>query len=444
MKTRISKFNTMAMKNITLLLIASFYSAYAFGQTTPEVDKKISSEVEQVAKKMEIAEAFTVIDQIDKQTIENLITLTEIPAPPFMEGERAVVFKMMLEKAGADSVWIDPVGNVIALKEGIVGNRTIVLDAHLDTVFPEGTDVTVKYKGDTLYAPGIGDDTRGLSMVVAILHAMEATHIETEAHILFVGTVGEEGLGDLRGVKYLFNESGIKIDSWISIDGGKIGRVNTTALGSNRYKAVFRGMGGHSWGAFGLGNPHHAMGMAINYFTKDASEFVATGEKTSFNIGRIGGGTSVNSIPFESWMEVDMRSKDPARLAQIDEIFQKAMNRALNDYNATDITEQVTLELVPVGNRPTGSADAETPLIQRALAASIYFNSDPRLTTGSTNANIPIARGIPAITIGRGGDGSGGHSLNEWWLNNNGAEAIKLALLITVSEAGLSKKIKKN
>lgn len=431
------------MKNFTVLLIASFFTTYTFSQTTPEVNKKISSEVAHVAKKMEIAEAFSVIDQIDQQTIENLITLTEIPAPPFMEGERAVVFKAMLEKAGADSVWIDPAGNVIGLKEGLTGERTIVLDAHLDTVFPEGTDVTVKHQGDTLYAPGIGDDTRGLSMVIAILQAMEATHIETDAHILFVGTVGEEGLGDLRGVKYLFNESGIKIDSWISIDGGKIGRVNTTALGSIRYKAVFRGKGGHSWGAFGLGNPHHAMGMAINYFTKDASEFVATGEKTSFNVGRIGGGTSVNSIPFESWMEVDMRTKDPARLAQIDKIFQKAMNRALNDYNVTDISEPVTLELVPIGNRPTGSADPVTPLIQRALAASIYFNAEPRLTTGSTNANIPIAKGIPGITIGRGGDGSGAHSLNEWWLNNNGAEAIKLALLITVSEAGLSKKIKR-
>lgn len=431
------------MKITTLLLIASFFATVTFAQTTPEINKKITSEVSQVAKKMELAEAFSVIDQIDQQTMENLITLTEIPAPPFMEGERASAFKSMLEKAGADSVWIDAVGNVIALREGKVGERTIVLDAHLDTVFPEGTDVTVKHKGDTLYAPGIGDDTRGLSMVVAILHAMEATNIETDAHILFVGTVGEEGLGDLRGVKYLFNESGIKIDSWISIDGGSIGRVNTTALGSIRYKAIFHGKGGHSWGAFGLGNPHHAMGMAINYFTKDASEFVTEGEKTSFNVGRIGGGTSVNSIPFESWMEVDMRSKDPEQLAKIDKVFQDAMNRALNDYNATNITVPVSLELVPIGNRPTGTSDPQTPLIQRALAASIYFDAKPRLTTGSTNANIPIARGIPGITIGRGGKGSGGHSLNEWWLNDNGAEAIKLALLITVSEAGLTKKIKK-
>lgn len=436
-------FKTRSMKKITIILLASLVITNTFAQTTPEINKKITSEVKQVARKMELAAAFKEIDELDNQTIKNLITLTEIPAPPFMEGERALVFKKMLEQAGADSVWIDPVGNVIALRKGNVGNRTIVLDAHLDTVFPEGTDVTVKHRGDTLYAPGIGDDTRGLSMVVTILQAMAATHVETDAHILFIGTVGEEGLGDLRGVKYLFNESGIKIDSWISIDGGRIGRVNNTALGSVRYKAIFKGKGGHSWGAFGLGNPHHTMGKAIDYFTLDASNFVATeGEKVSFNVGRIGGGTSVNSIPFESWMEVDMRSKNPARLAKIDNIFQEAMKRALNEYNATEINSPVSLELVPIGKRPTGTADPNTPLIQRALAASIYFDTDARLTTGSTNANIPIATGIPGITIGRGGAGSGGHSLNEWWLNDNGAKAIKLALLITVSEAGLSKIVK--
>lgn len=432
------------MKSLTILILACFISTAIIAQTKPEVNKKISSEVAQVAKKMELAEAFNVIDQIDEQTIANLITLTEIPAPPFMEGERAVVFKKMLEAAGADSVWIDPVGNVIALKEGLVGDRTIVLDAHLDTVFPEGTDVTVKHHGDTLYAPGIGDDTRGLSMVVAILHAMEATHIETDAHILFVGTVGEEGLGDLRGVKYLFNESGIKIDSWISIDGGKIGRVNNRALGSVRYKALFKGKGGHSWGAFGLGNPHHALGVAINYFTQAASEITSTDEKvTSFNVGRIGGGTSVNSIPFESWMEVDMRSKDPAQLNKIEKAFKESMNRALTDYNATNITTPVTLELIPIGLRPSGQTDPDQALVQRAVAASDYFNAEPKLTIGSTNANIPISKGVPGITIGRGGAGGHGHALNEWWLNDNGAEAIKLALLITVSEAGLSKKIKK-
>ena len=430
------------MKQILGLLMLGFLSAAAIAQDVA-INKKTRAEVDGVAKKLQLSGAFDIIDEIDEQTVKDLITLTEIPAPPFNEEVRAEKFKQMLQEAGADSVWIDKVGNVIGLREGRVGDRTIVLDAHLDTVFPAETDVTVKHLGDTLFAPGIGDDTRGLTMVIAALKAMESAGIETDAHILFVGTVGEEGLGDLRGVKYLFNESGIKIDSWISIDGGAIGRVNNTALGSMRYKAVFKGKGGHSWGAFGLGNPHHALGKAINYFVTDASELVKTGEKTSFNVGRIGGGTSINSIPFESWMEVDMRSKDPEQLAKIDKLFKESMQRALEDYNKTDITSPVELELVPLGNRPTGTISADTPLIQKALASSEYFEIDPRLTTGSTNANIPISRGIPGITIGRGGRGSGGHSLNEYWINDNGAEAIKLALLITASEAGVSMKMKK-
>ena len=431
------------MKTLLITLIAGFFSIVAVAQENVEIDKKYRNEIAQVSKKISLADAFSIIDEIDDQTMKNLITLTEIPAPPFMEEARAEKFSEMLKEAGADSVWIDEVGNVIGLREGAVGDRNVVIDAHLDTVFPPETDVTVKIKGDTLFAPGIGDDTRGLTMVIAILQAMNTAQIRTDANLLFVGTVGEEGLGDLRGVKHLFNKSNLKIDSWISIDGGSIGRVNNTALGSIRYKPIFRGKGGHSWGAFGLGNPHHALGIAIDYFVADAGEFVKTGEKTSFNIGRIGGGTSVNSIPFESWMEVDMRSKDPAQLAAIDKIFKDAMYRALEDYNKTNITAPVELELVEIGNRPTGSGNPEQPLIQRALAASEYFDIESRLTTGSTNANIPISKGIPGITIGRGGIGSGGHSLHEWWINRDGAEAIKLAMLITVTEAGLSSKIRK-
>jgi acetylornithine deacetylase/succinyl-diaminopimelate desuccinylase-like protein len=431
------------MKNITFILVFTGLVYVGQAQDKVEISKKYQNEINQVAKKISLADAFTLIDELEEQTMKNLITLTEIPAPPFMEKVRAVKFKEMLEAAGADSTWIDEVGNVIALRKGTTGQRNVVLDAHLDTVFPPETDVTVKIKGDTLFAPGIGDDTRGLAMVITILKAMNSAQIRTDANILFVGTVGEEGLGDLRGVKHLFNEANMRIDSWISIDGGAIGRVNNTALGSIRYKPIFKGPGGHSWGAFGLGNPHHALGIAINYFVTDASEFVKSGEKTSFSVGRIGGGTSVNSIPFESWMEVDMRSKDPDRLAAIDKIFKDAMQRALDDYNNTNITAPVELELIELGNRPTGTGDPTTALIQRAMAAATHFEIEPRLTTGSTNANIPISKGVPGITIGRGGIGSGGHSLNEWWINKDGAKAIKLAMLITVSEAGLSTKIKK-
>lgn len=408
-----------------------------YAQNPPKADKSYVKEIKKLVAQKPIQDAFKIIDEIDPQTTKDLITLTEIPAPPFKETQRAKVYKQMLESAGAEKVWIDEVGNVIALKKGTLGNKVVVLDAHLDTVFPEGTDVTVQKKGDTLYAPGIGDDTRGLSMVLAVLRTINKAGIKTKADILFVGSVGEEGLGDLRGVKHLIKKN--KIDSWISIDGGNLGRVNNAALGSKRYKAIFMGKGGHSWGAFGLANPHHALGIAISRFTTNASQYVLKGPKTSFNIGRIGGGTSVNSIPFESWMEVDMRSVSEHRLNKIDSIFKSSMYGALKEYNNSGVRDSITLELLKIGDRPSGEIPVKTPLIQRAIAVSNYFNAKTKVTRGSTNANIPISMGIPAVTIGRGGKGGGAHSLGEWWINKNGTAAIKKALLLTVLEAKFDK-----
>ncbi len=427
------------MKKLTAILFLTFLSINLFAQKA-EVEKSYTKEIKNLTLEKQLEKAFQVIDKLEPQSQSDLVLLTEIEAPPFKETKRALKYKEMLEEAGADRVWIDEVGNVLALKKGTKGGRTVALDAHLDTVFPEGTDVKVKYKGDTMYAPGIGDDTRGLVVVLTTLRALNKAEIQTEADLLFVGTVGEEGLGDLRGVRHLFESGEVKIDSWISIDGGSIGRVNNQALGSKRYKAIFKGPGGHSWGAFGLVNPHHAIGKAIDYFTQDASKFTAEGPRTSFNVGRMGGGTSVNSIPFESWMEVDMRSVSPDRLNQIDKIFKDAMNRALVDYNNSGIKgEKLTLVLEQIGDRPSGELATSLALVQRSMAATEYFGEEPSLTRGSTNSNIPISLGIPAVTLGRGGVGSDGHSLTEWWLNKNGADAIKLALLVTVAEAGLDK-----
>ncbi|MFK7812926.1 MAG: M20/M25/M40 family metallo-hydrolase [Maribacter sp.] len=429
---------SLALTN-TFLIGMVFSFTHISAQDPPTADKTYKKEIKKLSAKKQIQNAFAVIDEIDNQTTEDLIILTEIQAPPFKETKRALAFQTMLDKAGIDKSWIDEVGNVVGLKKGTVRNRVVVLDAHLDTVFPEGTNVTVKKKGDTLYAPGIGDDTRGLAMLLAIAKAMDKSNTKPQADIWFVGSVGEEGLGDLRGVKHFFKEGAPKIDSWIAIDGGSVGRVNTAGLGSTRYKAVFKGKGGHSWGAFGLANPHHALGFAIAQFTKDAKKYTDEGPKTSFNIGRVGGGTSVNSIPFESWMEVDMRSVDADRLIEIDSIFKASMNAAVEEYNATGIKDKIELELIKIGDRPSGELPETTPLVQRAIAATAFFGETPRLTRGSTNGNIPIALGIPAITLGRGGKGGGAHSLGEWWINENGTKAIKLALLITMAEAGLAK-----
>lgn len=428
------------MKTIFKILILFFsiiISTNNYAQENSTIQKKYREQLSKLIKNKKVKTAFDIIEHNDEQTIKDMIQLTEVLAPSFKESEKALLFKKMIEEAGADKVWIDDEGNVLALRKGKTSEKLVGLDAHLDVVFPEGTNVKVTKVGDTLKAPGIGDDTRGLSMIISVLKALNQSKIETQNDILFVGSVGEEGLGDLRGVKYIFNKSDLKIDSWISIDGGEIGRINNAALGSKRYKVTLRGKGGHSWGNFGLANPNHALGKAIDYFREEAAEYTSNGPKTSFNVGRIGGGTSVNSIPFESWMEVDMRSISPLRLDEIENLFKKSVTKAVADYNASNVQDKITLELEKIGERPSGELSKELPLIQRAMAATILFSKEPELTIGSTNASIPISKNIPAICIGRGGEAGGAHSLHEWYLNKNGAEAIKLALLITLSEAEL-------
>ena len=399
-----------------------------------------ADEVANLADRAAIQRAFAAIDEMDARTVADHIALTEIPSPPFMEERRARAYADLLREAGADSVWIDEVGNVIALRRGRTGARTVALDAHLDTVFPEGTDVTVRRRGDTLLAPGIGDDTRGLAVVLAVLRGMNAAEIETEADILFIGTVGEEGLGDLRGVKQLFSEDGPGIDSWIAVDGGSDDRIVHRGLGSHRYRVTFKGPGGHSWGAFGLANTHHALGRAIHLFVQAADPYTSEGQgpRTSYNVGRLGGGTSVNSIPFESWMEVDMRSVSPERLTGVDSLFQRAMREALAEINAIRRDgDPLTLEVDMIGDRPSGAVPESSPLVQRAMSATRYFDVEPELSISSTNSNIPISLGIPAVTIGRGGSGGGSHALNEWWVNDEGTVGIKRALLLLAAEAGV-------
>ena len=382
--------------------------------------------------------AFDRIEKEDAETVRDMIHLTEILAPPFGEGPKGQAFAELLRQAGADSVWTDPEGNVFGLRKGTATETGYVgLDAHLDVVFPEGTDVKVRYVGDTLKAPGIGDDTRGLAMVIRILNVMKETGIRTRKDLLFVGSVGEEGLGDLRGMKYIFNQSGLNIDSWIAIDGGEIGRISNAGLGSKRYKVIIRGPGGHSWGAFGLANPHHALGKVIDQFSTAAWAFTSGDiSKTSFNVGRIGGGTSVNSIPFESWMEVDMRALDPENLAEVEKILKTTVQQAIDEYNASGVKGKVEYGLEPIGDRPSGELPSSLPLIQRTMAATASFGETPVLGRGSTNINIPVSLGIPSVCIGRGGKGGGAHSLHEWYLNEDGAKAIQLALLIALAQAG--------
>jgi tripeptide aminopeptidase len=401
-------------------------------------DPRYAQEIEAIALDSRVQEALSYIEALEGPSVQDLVYLTEIPAPPFTEDARAAAFAEMLREAGADTVWLDEVGNVIALRRGRVGDRTVVLDGHLDTVFPEETDVTVEFRGDTLFAPGVGDDARGLIVVRNVLKTMAALDLRSQADLLFIGTVGEEGLGDLRGVKHLFREGGPRIDAFISVDGGEDTRIVNQAVGSLRYRATFRGPGGHSWGAFGLANPHNALAGAIRHFVAAADTHTRSGPRTSYNVGRIGGGTSVNSIPFESWMELDMRSLDPESLEVLDRHFQDAIRRGLEEENALRRRgAPLTVDVVLVGNRPAGLLDpATTPLIQRSMAAVRFQGKEPAVGNGSTNANIPISLGIPAIAIGRGGHGGGTHSLDEWWLDVDAHLAVQNALLVVLAEGG--------
>ncbi len=428
------------MKSIFSILLLFFIAFSGFSQTKLRTSRKdYSEEIQRLKENPSIKSAFEEIERLNSQTLAELILLTEIPAPPFGEEKRGKKYRELLEKVGGVQVWTDSIGNILALRKGTEGKRVIALDGHLDTVFPEETDVRVKRRGDTLYAPGIGDNTRGLMVVLTVLRALEKAKIQTKDDILFVATVGEEGNGDLRGVKYLVDYGKIPIHSWMSIDVAGVGLIANRGTGSIRYKVTVSGPGGHSWGDFGLGNPHHALGKMIDYFSETASRFSASANtKTTFNVGKIGGGTSVNSIPFESWMEVDMRSEDDQDLRKMDSLFKAAVEKGMNEYNeGRKAGPALRVQLDQIGFRPSGKTAEENPLVQRSKAALETFGMAPRMGIMSGNANWPMFRGIPAITLGWGGKSDQAHSLDEWWLDENGTLAIKLALLTVVAEAGL-------
>lgn len=406
-----------------------------------QAGETFTEEVRRILEDPKVRGAFRYLEDADDQTMADLRELTQIPAPPFKEEARGRRFLERLREIGVDSSWVDEVGNVIGLRRGSGGGQTIVIAGHLDTVFPEGTDVTIRVSGDTLFAPGIGDDTRGVAAVLAILRAMNDQGIRTAHDIWFVGNVGEEGQGDLRGMKHLFRD-GHEIDGFISIDGlGRHGITNA-GLGSYRYRVLFTGPGGHSWGAFGLANPMHALGRSIRHFDEAAAIFTADpalGRRISYNVGVLGGGTSVNSIPFEAWMEVDMRAESPADLQGIDGLFREAMQRGVDEENEGRLRgEPVSLELIKIGDRPSGEMAEDHPFVQRAIAATALTGGLATLGRSSTDSNIPISLGIPAVTIGGGGTGAGAHSLEEYFINREGPQGIQRALLILLAQAGIS------
>ena len=369
----------------------------------------------------------------EAQTIADQIRFCEIPAPSFKEDVRGQELKRVFQQLGLQNVRVDKAGNVLGDYPGAAAHPHLVLAAHLDTVFPEGTDVKVKREGALLKGPGIGDDCRGLAVMVAIIREMKKAGVKTPGSITFVANVGEEGLGDLRGVKELFTVT-LKgqIDRFVSIDGTGV-HVTNVAVGSHRYRVTFKGPGGHSFGAFGLANPMGAMGRAI---AKIQEMQVPKSPRTTFNVGRTGGGTSVNSIPFEAWIEVDMRSSDPASLAAVDATFQKAVDAAVAEENQRwGKPGVITAVKELVGDRPAGSTPENSSIVRSGLAAATVLGFTSNLGEGSTDSNIPMSLSVPSITIGGGGRGHDAHALTETFDTTDAWQGTQHALLLTVALA---------
>ena len=397
----------------------------------PAVDRLIQGQA------FKTATAF--LEKDHDRFVRELITLTEIPAPPFKEKRRGDAILQMMRQLELSDVEMDPEGNVMGVRRGTGGNQLVAVLAHMDTVFPEGTDVKVKREGHRLMAPGIGDDTRGVALMLQLVRAMNVAQYQTVNDILFVANVGEEGEGDLRGVKYLMQKGKYKdrIRQFIAIDGGGQETITNGGVGSRRYRVAFKGPGGHSYGAFGLVNPAFAMGNAIVKFGKIQ---VPQKPKTTYSVGVVSGGTSVNSIPFEVAMDIDMRSESCAELDKVEKQFLAVVKEAVEEENKARSTREgpITADPKKIGDRPCGETAVSSPLVQTVTDVVSAFGLKPNYNISSTDANLPMSLGIPAVTIGRG-PGGRTHSLDEYTDVEPKADvrAAQVALAIMLAVAGV-------
>ncbi len=376
----------------------------------------------------------------DEATLATQIELTEIPAPPFGELARAERMAALLTEAGLTDVALDRTGNVTASRAGSSSQPPLFVTAHLDTVFPAGTDVTVTRDGSLLQGPGISDDGRGLAALVALARALGSSDARTVMPLRFVATVGEEGIGDLRGVKGLFGGDSVTdgdaaasargaASAFISLDGAGLERIVSRGLGSRRFRLTIRGPGGHSWVDWGTANPAHAL---IELGSRLTGLALPSQPKTTLTVARLGGGKSINAIPQESWLEIDCRSADGALLADLVARVERAVEGEAARHPDLDYGLEV------IGDRPSGATDDEHPLVQAALAATRLLGEEPQLALSSTDANVPMAFGVPAITLGCGGEAGKAHTTDEWYRNTKGPDGIVRALHVILHVAGLA------
>jgi len=387
--------------------------------------------VAQLMSTPHVARALRFFETHADAIIEEQIRICSIPASPFGEQERAEYLSRKFSELGLTEVEIDEEGNCLGLLAGSSRSPLIVVSAHLDTVFSKDTNFEVVRRANKLFAPGIADDGCGLVALLALAQAIQTERIPLEGSILFVGTVGEEGEGNLRGVRHLFTKGrwAKDVDAFLSFDGPGVDRITNRALGSHRYRVEVGGPGGHSWGDFGLPNPVHAIGRAISRL---ASYPAPKEPRTTFNVGRIEGGRSVNAIPSEVAMEVDLRSAAEAELQRLDAFFRRVVREAIDEENAKRRAGDPLLKLRVdlIGERPTGTTPADSPLVEFAVEATKLLGVDPRLDQSSTDSNLPISLGIPAITLGAGGTSGSSHSLDEWYDPRGRDLGLKRGLLV--------------
>lgn len=394
--------------------------------------------VRELMSSAEVVRAFRFFETNAEAITDEHIRICSIPATPFGERERAEYLSQKFSSLGLSEVEIDEEGNCLGLIKGNSRSPVMVVSAHLDTVFSSDTDFTITRRENRLLAPGISDDGCGLAALIALAQVIQTERIRTEGSILFVGTVGEEGEGNLRGVRYLFTRGrwASKVDAFLSFDGPGVDRITNRALGSRRYRVELAGLGGHSWGDFGLPNPVHALGRAVSRL----AAYPAPKEpRTTFNVGRIEGGTSINAIPSRAAMEVDLRSASETELRRLDAFFRRAMRDAVDEENAKKRAgdPELKLKLDLIGERPTGETPPDSPLVELAIESTKVLGFEPRLDQSSTDSNLPISLGIPAITLGAGGTSGFSHTLDEWYDPRERDKGLKRGLLVILGIVGV-------
>jgi acetylornithine deacetylase/succinyl-diaminopimelate desuccinylase-like protein len=365
------------------------------------------------------------------------VRITEIPAPPFQEAQRAAAFKELLAETGLP-VQIDKTENVIGELRGVNEKEIVIVAAHLDTVFPAGTDVKVRREGSRMTAPGISDNGSGVAALLAMARAAQFAHLKPQRTILFVGDVGEEGEGNLRGMRALVDAYRSKLKAVVVLDGSGTDHVTTKALASRRLEALVTGPGGHSWSDFGMPNP-------INALVRGSVRFINTkvpaSPRTTFNIGQIEGGTSVNSVPHEAHLKLDIRSESEDELTRLESALRECIAAGVRDEteSARDRSKgKLEWKVELLGSRPGGELAADSALLAALRAADEHIGNQSRIERSSTDANIPLSLGIEAISIGVGGSGGGAHSLQEWYDSAGREAGLKRALLTVFGISGLA------